>query len=86
MVYPWPVHDVDPVLQEALDIAMDYLEYTGQAFPYPETQKICANTILESWWDGEDHKIRLANYAIVAVERKTELKVAKQYSFFPRIS
>ena len=46
MPSPWPLADPDVVLQEALDIALDYLEFTGQAFPFSETPRICAHTIL----------------------------------------
>ena len=31
MSYPWPLLDPDPVLEEALNIALDYLAATGQA-------------------------------------------------------
>jgi hypothetical protein len=66
MPYPWPV--TDPILQEALDIALDYLESTGQAMPFIQTQWICANAILAAWNNGERHRIRLANCAIAAIE------------------
>ena len=29
-MYPWPIGDFDDAMDEALDIAMDYLERTGQ--------------------------------------------------------
>jgi hypothetical protein len=47
MPYPWPI--TDPVLQEALDIALDYLEFTGQATPFIPTQWLCANAILTGY-------------------------------------
>ena len=31
VMYPWPVGDFDYAMDEALDIAMDYLERTEQA-------------------------------------------------------
>jgi hypothetical protein len=65
---PWPIADPDVVLQEALDIALDYLEFTGQAFPFSETQRICAHTILLAWRAGAKHRIKLANYATNAIE------------------
>ena len=34
MPYPWPLEKPDVALQEALDIALDYLEFTGQAYPW----------------------------------------------------
>lgn len=67
---PWPIADPDVVLQEALDIALDYLEFTGQAFPFSETQRICAHTILLAWRAGPKHRIKLANYAINALENR----------------
>ena len=33
MKYPWPIAEGDVVSDDALDIAMDYLEATGQANP-----------------------------------------------------
>jgi len=49
MQYPWPLAEADIVLDEALDIALDYLEFTRQAYPFSETQQVCADTILQSW-------------------------------------
>ena len=69
-MYPWPVENADARLQEALDIALDYLEFTRQAYPFSEVEKTCANVIMEAWKTGTKHRIRLANYAIVAIERK----------------
>jgi hypothetical protein len=69
MPYPWPVADEDTRLQEALDIALDYLEITRQAYPFSEVEKLCASVILEAWKSGVRHRIRLANYAIVTIEK-----------------
>ena len=33
-MYPWPVGDFDYAMDEALDIAMDYLERTEQAVKF----------------------------------------------------
>ncbi len=68
--YPWPIDHLDVKLQEALDIALDYLEFTRQAEPFTEVERICANAILAAWKAGSRHRIKLANCAIVAVERK----------------
>jgi hypothetical protein len=65
---PWPIEHADVTLQEALDIALYYLECTGQAFPFWQTERACAQIILMQWRTGTRHKIKLANYAIVAVE------------------
>jgi hypothetical protein len=83
MPYPWPIADADSRLGEALDIALDYLEYSGQAFPYSETQRTCAHVIMEKWRAGVRHPIRLANYAIVAVEQGPRQENIR--SLYPRV-
>jgi hypothetical protein len=67
-MYPWPLVETD--LEEALGIAMDYLEITGRAYPFSETQRTCANVILKNWRAGTRHRIRLANDAINAIEKQ----------------
>jgi len=79
MSYPWPIEYSDVELQEALEIATDYLEYTGQAFPFTETERACAYVILSSWKSGTRHPIKLANYAIVAIEQKRPQPVRSLY-------
>jgi hypothetical protein len=71
MMYPWPLAERHEPLNEALEIAISYLELTGQAYPYSETQVRAADAILAAWRSGVRHKIRLANYAIVAAESKS---------------
>lgn len=68
MLHRWPLDEGAPVLEEALNIALNYLELTGQAYPYSETQLICARVIRESWWKGTKHRIKLANDAICFME------------------
>ena len=58
-----------PVLQEALAIAMNYLECTRQAYPYSETERICVYAIYNEWKTGRRHRIWLSNKAIVAIEQ-----------------
>jgi hypothetical protein len=70
ILYPWPFFELDVRLNDALGIAMDYLERTEQAYPYSEIQKEVADVILTAWRSGVSNRIRLANYAIVAIERK----------------
>lgn len=84
MLHLWPLDSADAVLQEALDIAMDYLEFTGQA--YLGTELICADIILRSWRRGTKHRIRLANDAIVAIEKNLLIEIASWQSFYPRVS
>ncbi len=81
MPYPWPMADADMRIQEALDIALDYLEFTKQAYPFSEVERIFANVILAAWKSGVRHRIRSANCAIVAVERK---QLPPIQSLYPR--
>jgi hypothetical protein len=86
MLYPWPL-DVDSrLLGEALEIAMDYLERTGQAYPFAAIQQICAFTIHNAWREGRRHKLRLANDAIRAIEKKVRPLEEMPWSFYPRVS
>jgi ATP/maltotriose-dependent transcriptional regulator MalT len=82
MPYPWPIEYAEVTLQEALDIALDYLESTKQAFPFSEVEKTCAHVILDAWKAGMRHRIKLANSAIVAIESKKASP--KLPSFYPR--
>jgi hypothetical protein len=82
MSYPWPLEDADVVLQEALDIALDYLGFTERACFYSETQRICAHAILNSWRRGTKHRIRLASDAIHAIEKR-QLLFESFYPKFP---
>jgi hypothetical protein len=68
---PWPIGDFDYAMDEALDTAMNYLEQTGQAEKFVEVQRVAASAIVAAWKIGERHRLRLANIAIKAVERKT---------------
>jgi hypothetical protein len=86
MMYPWPLGECHHTLNEALEIAMDYLQLTRQAYPYSETQVWAADAILAAWRSGVRHKIRLANYAIGAVESKKQLNGREILSFNPRAS
>jgi hypothetical protein len=79
--YPWPIANPDPKLQEALDIAMDYLELTGQASPYTEVEMACATIIQGIWEIGIRHRVKMANYAIVAIENIGLLRLR---AFYPR--
>jgi hypothetical protein len=85
MLYPWPV-ECYPMLDEALHIAMDYLELTGQADEYTKVQSQAAREIIARWRAGERHKLRLANYAIVAVENKVTRIPERANPFYPRAS
>jgi hypothetical protein len=72
-------------MQIALDVALDYLERTGQAFPFSEALQTGALVILKSWQAGTRHRIRLANDAIKAIERK-EKPPQEMPWFYPRVS
>ena len=67
MNYRWPLPHPD-VLNEALDIALNYLEATGQAQAGDDTYLLIVESIHNAWLQGTRHKIRLANFGIVAVQ------------------
>jgi hypothetical protein len=69
-MYPWPTGDYN-AMDVALDIAMNYLDRTGQAVMFKEVQWKAAMAIAAAWKTGERHRVRLANIAIMAVEQKT---------------
>jgi hypothetical protein len=68
--YEWPLRYPDPVLNEALEIALDYLQGTGQVEPRDGAEHLVAASILSAWSGGMTHRIRLANAGIRAVEQK----------------
>jgi hypothetical protein len=86
MPYPWPMMDVDPTLNNALEIAMGYLEGSGLAYPYSEKQRRAADAILAAWQSGVRHQLRLANSAISAIEQKPASAGTEPVSFYPRMS
>ena len=73
----WPLHTPHPVLDEAVDIALDYLEATGSATIGDDTQYLVASA-LTLWQRGARHKIRLENEGIVAVQRANASLAAKK--------
>lgn len=84
MLYPWPMADYF-IPDEALRIAMDYLERTGKANEYTRVQSQAANAIVARWRTGVANKIRLANYAINAVEKP--VPIPQNFgSFYPWVS
>jgi hypothetical protein len=72
-MYPWPFGDLDNVMDESLDIAMDYLIRTGQAVKFREAQTAAANAIASAWRAGVRNRVKLTNLAIRAVEQKDVL-------------
>ena len=44
-MYPWPFGEFDSVMDDALNIAMDYLIRTGQAVKFQEAQEVAAQAI-----------------------------------------
>ena len=71
-MYPWPIGDFDNAMDEALDIAMDYLARTGQAVKFTEVQRSAAMAIVAAWKAGVRRRIKLAHVAIKAVEPRAE--------------
>jgi hypothetical protein len=48
-MYPWPFGEFDSVMDDALNIAMDYLIRTGQAVKFREAQEVAAEAIAVAW-------------------------------------
>jgi len=69
-MYPWRFGEFDNVMDEALDIAMDYLIRTDQAVKFREVQTLAANAIADGWRGGVRNRMRLTNLAIRAVEQE----------------
>jgi hypothetical protein len=67
-MYPWPIGNFDNAMDDALDIAMNYLMLTGHAGMFKEAQSTAARAIVTAWQGGVKHRIKLANAAIKAVE------------------
>jgi hypothetical protein len=59
-------------MDAALDTAMNYLECTGQARNFVEVQRVAAMAILAAWKKGEGRRVKLADLAIQAAERKAK--------------
>ena len=70
LMYPWSTGEFDNAMDVALDIAMNYLDRTGQAVMFKEVQWKAAMAILTAWKGGMRHPIKLADIAIKTVERK----------------
>jgi hypothetical protein len=69
-MYPWPLGEFDNAMDVALEIAIDYLNRTGQAARFNDAQSTAAMAIAVAWKVGVRHPIKLADIAIRAVERK----------------
>jgi hypothetical protein len=69
-MYPWRFGEFDNVMDDALNIAMDYLIRSDQAVKFRETQAVAANAIADAWRAGVRNRMRLTNVAIRAVERR----------------
>jgi hypothetical protein len=72
-MYPWPFGEFDCVMDDALNIAMDYLIRTGQVVKFREAQETAAQAIAVAWRSGVRNRLRLSNLAIRAVEQKEDL-------------
>ena len=71
-MYPWRFGEFDNVMDDALDIALDYLIRTVQAVNFREVQTLAANAIADAWRAGIRNRMRLTNLAIRAVEQKRD--------------
>ena len=70
--YPRPFGEFDSVMDDALNIAMDYLMRTGQAVKFQEAQEVAAHAIEVAWRSQVRNRLRLSNLAIRAVEQTEE--------------
>ena len=75
-MYPWPIGNFDYVMDDALHIALDYLDRTGRAGMFEEVQSTAAEAIVTAWRGGVRHRIKLADIAIKAVERKATILIS----------
>ena len=74
-MYPWRFGEFDNVMDDALNIAMDYLIRTDQAVNFGEVQTLAASAIANAWRAGVRSRMRLTNMAIRAVEeRRAQLR------------
>jgi hypothetical protein len=71
-MYPWRFGEFDNVMDDALNIAMDYLIRTDQAVEFREAQTLAANAIAHAWRAGVRSRMRLTNVAIRAVEQERD--------------
>lgn len=71
-MYPWRFGEFDNVMDDSLNIAMDYLIRTDQAVKFREVQTIAANAIEDAWRAGVKSRMRLTNVAIRAVEQSAD--------------
>jgi hypothetical protein len=69
-MYPWRFGEFDNVMDDALNIAMDYLIRTDQAVKFRKAQTLAADAIADAWRAGVRSRMRLTNVAIRAVEHK----------------
>jgi len=69
-MYPWPFGEFDNVMDDALNIAMEYLVRSDQAANLRKSQALAANAIAIAWRSGVRNRLRLTNLAIRAVERE----------------
>ena len=60
VMYPWPIGNFDYGMDDALDIALNYLTLTGQAVMFQEVRSTAATAIAAAWRGGVRHRIRLA--------------------------
>ena len=59
-------------MEAAFQIAMEYLEGSGDAPVLIDAQSTASGAIVSAWKGGARHRIKLANAAIKAVERERE--------------
>ena len=68
MTYPWPLPNPEPVLDEALDIALNVVEAAGNFPTSDPTEQVAADAILDEWNKGNREKGHLAEAGILATQ------------------
>jgi hypothetical protein len=66
MTHQWLISD--PVLDDALNTALEYLNYTNATSQLDEIEEFCAIVITIAYQKGQRDTTRLSNCAVDAVE------------------
>ena len=72
-MYPWPFGEFDSLMDDALNIAMDYFIRTGQAVKFPEAQEVAAQAIAVAWRSGGQEPAAAFQPGNSGVQRKEDL-------------
>jgi hypothetical protein len=68
MSFPWPNAEDEPVLNDALDIAMRYFDLPHDEEEYAGLESFAGQAIMAEWRRGVRNTVVLANKAIAETE------------------